>query len=89
VGQDGLDSSRHAGIVRPQPEIGQGAEPVQRVFGIIVPRERSTGPGDGFGDQCLYLGVGQHLGTRCRHLEGVRRPIEQVHQRAVAGPGFL
>ena len=89
MGQHPTHDFTHTWIVGPHAEIGQGAELVDGVAGVVVPLERATRPGGGLGDEGLYLRVGQHLGAGGPHLGVVLGPVEQIYQCAVAGPGFV
>jgi hypothetical protein len=89
VRQYGIDASLHAGVGSSHTEIGQRAESIERVFGIIMSLQGVTWPSSGFGDETLDLGVGEHLRTRGLHPRVVLRLVEKVHPRAIAGPGFI
>jgi hypothetical protein len=71
-----------------QPKIGQGAEMVERVTGVVVTLQSVTGPGDRASDQRMYRRVLQHRLTLSQHLRVIRRLPKQIEAGAVARPGF-
>ena len=82
-------AARHAIIVCPQAEIGQGGECVDRMTGIIVALERAIPPAGGAGNQILNPRVPEHVSPSSLHFGVALRLLKQVDQGPVASPWFV
>ena len=89
VPQDGSDSPLHPGIVRLEPEIGQGGKGVDGVTGIVVALERSFPPSCRSAEEPLDQRVGDHLPARGAHLRIGPGPLDQVHKRPILRPRLV
>jgi len=73
---DRLNTGSHSRVVDSQPEVGQGAQGVDGMAGVIVSLEGVPGPGARLGDEVLNLRMGHHLRPSGLHLYIVLRPVE-------------
>ncbi len=86
---DRLDAGCHTSVIRTHPEIGQGAEFVDGMAGVVVPLEGAVSPPGRLGHQLLNLRMSQHLSPSVLNLRILLGPVEKVYQRAIARPGFI